>query len=439
MNTPIVALIGQPNVGKSSLFNLLAGKKSAIVSAKSGVTRDRQFAKVSIDDVPFWLVDTAGLASDTDKLSDAMYAQTRIAAKQADLVILMVDGSLQCTHIDIALARDIQKTKTPTLLVINKLDKSDPTLINTYRRIGMKDIISLSCITKSGLSDLQTSICDNIPHVEDEPLAKKPVITIVGKPNAGKSTLSNHYAKEDRCIVSHIPGTTRDAISMDLSHKGVDYTLIDTAGMRRKARIHEEVEQYATQDTLRAIDDSHTIIHLLDAQMDIARQDFRIIHLCLDLGKSVVIAINKIDCLNKPARIRFKADLGIALPHLKQIPVIEISATDGRHTHQLMKCALDLADSMQKTFGTAQLTRILERTVKRTPPPSRLGRPINLRVAHISRQSPLEITIRGKRTSYLPTSYTRYLVKSFTQALDLHGRLLQIKCQSDHNPFDPAK
>lgn len=437
MSTPIISLIGQPNVGKSSLFNLFVGKKSAIVSAQAGVTRDRQFSKVNIDETPAWIVDTAGLSRDQDKLSAAMYEQSRLAASQADLVLLMVDGSMQCHQEDIKLARFIQKSKTPMLLVINKQDIAKPEQLDSYRKVGIKQIYTVSCTNKLGIQELKTAILENIPHIEEEELPKSPTITIVGKPNAGKSTLSNHYAKEDRCIVSNIPGTTRDAISINLEHKGQAYTLIDTAGMRKKARINEEIEQYATANTLKAIDEAQTVIHLVDATDHIARQDFRIIHLCLDMGKSVIIGINKIDCLGMNQKKLFRHDLGIALSHLKNIPIIELSATQGRNTHQLMKQAISQAIDMKKTFNTSKLTRVLEKLVKTTPPPTRLGRPINLRMAHVSRQYPLEITIKGKRTGYLPKSYIRYLTNGFLAHLALTGRTVKLKLVSDHNPYDP--
>lgn len=436
MSTPIVTLIGQPNVGKSSLFNLIVGKKAAIISAQSGVTRDRQFAMVNTNEHNFWLVDTAGLAAENDKLSSAMYEQSRIAASQASLVLLVVDGSQACHHNDISLARYIQKSKTPVILVVNKEDITDPETLQSYKRMGISNTLQISCKTKKGHTELQQTIIDAVPHKpDDESFQEKLTVTIVGKPNAGKSTLTNHYAQEDRCIVSNIPGTTRDAISISLEHKGVPYTLIDTAGMRRKARINEEIEQVATSTTLRAVESSHTIIHLIDATEDIARQDFRIIHLCLNMGKSVVIAINKIDCLNQEARKKLKTNINIALSHLQYIPIVEISATQSRHTNQLMKLALKLAESMQRTFSTSMLTRVLEKLVKTTPPPTRLGRPINLRMAHVSRVNPLQITIRGKRTSHLPKSYIRYLEKGFIQQLELHGRQIQLNLQSDHNPF----
>ncbi|MCP8351861.1 ribosome biogenesis GTPase Der [Candidatus Synchoanobacter obligatus] len=437
MNTPIVALIGQPNVGKSSFFNLLAGKRSAIVSAKAGVTRDRQFSKIQLDNVPLWLVDTAGLSRHQDKLSSAMYEQSRMAAAQADLVILMTDGSTMCQSEDIELARFIQKSKTKVLLAVNKHDLADPNDLETYRKIGMKEIFSISCMNKHGIDALKSAILENITHVEEEIQTDTPIVSIVGKPNAGKSTLSNHYAKEDRCIVSKIPGTTRDAIAIDLEHNKTPYRLIDTAGMRKKARIHEEIEQYATSTTLRAIDEAHTVIHLIDATEHIARQDFRIIHLCLDMGKAVVIGVNKIDCLSKSAKALFKKDLSIALKHLKQVPIVELSATQGKNTYQLMTQAITLAKGMNRTFNTSMLTRVLEKLVKRTPPPTRLGRPIQLRMAHTSKQYPLQITIRGKRTSYLPKSYIRYLTNGFLQELQLTGRHIHLVLESDHNPFAP--
>lgn len=437
MNTPIIALIGQPNVGKSSLFNLLVEKKSAIVSAKAGVTRDRQFSKISINDAPLWLVDTAGIADESDKLSTFMYQQTEQAIAQADLIVLMVDASQTATHHDIQLARQIQKSKKSVLLVLNKSDL--PSSFESYQKLGISNQIHISCQTKQGLSDLKTQIYDHIEHVEEETLPEKPTITIVGKPNAGKSTLSNHYAKEDRCIVSNIPGTTRDAIAIELEHKGTPYTLIDTAGMRKKARISEEVEQYATANTLRAIDKAHTIVHLIDATENIARQDFRIIHLCLEMGKAVIVAINKIDCLSTKNRSETRKDIQYELKHVPSLPIIEVSATQGRHTQKLMELAISLSDNLKKTYSTSYLTRILEILVKRTPPPSRLGRPINLRLAHVSRQYPLEITIRGKRTSYLPKSYLRYLKKGFIEKLELTGQIINLKLTSDHNPYDDKK
>jgi GTP-binding protein len=434
MNTPIVSLIGQPNVGKSSLFNLLVGKKSAIVSATAGVTRDRQFSKIEIHDTPLWLVDTAGIANEHDKLSNAMYQQSEQAIEQADLILLMVDQNEPCGIDDIKLARSIQKNKKKVILILNKSDGKDPQADN-YLKMGIEHHISISCLQRSGLNTLRESILEYIPHVTETLSPDHPTITIVGKPNAGKSTLSNHYAKEDRCIVSSIPGTTRDAISIELEHKNMPYTLIDTAGMRKKARIHEEIEQYATSTALRAIDKAHTVIHLIDAEENITRQDFRIVHLCLDMGKAVIIAINKIDTLSKPKRTEVRKDIEYELKHIPFVPIIEISASQGRYTQKLIELAIRIGKDLSTTYATSYLTRTLEKLVKKTPPPSRLGRPINLRMAHISKQCPLEITIRGKRTSYLPVSYERFLVKGFISNLKIVGRLIKIKFETDHNPF----
>lgn len=435
MNTPIVALIGQPNVGKSSLFNLLVGKKSAIVSAQAGVTRDRQFSKIQIEDAPLWLVDTAGILKDSDKLIDSMLRQSEQAISQADLILLMVDQGQPLEPHEIQLARHIQKSKKRVILVLNKSDKKT-SHADTYRKMGITHQISISCRQNVGLDSLQAAIYENIDHVTEEKLSDKPVITIVGKPNAGKSTLSNYYAKEDRCIVSNIPGTTRDAISIDLEHKGKPYTLVDTAGIRRKAKIQEEIEQYATGITLRSIDSAHTVIHLIDAQENIARQDFRILHLCLDMGKAVIVAINKIDTLSTHQRSEVKKDIEYELKHLPFVPIIEISASEGRFTQKLIELAIQLASSLQEEYATSYLTRILEKLVKKVAPPTRLGRPINLRMAHVSKRSPLTITIKGKRTSYIPESYKRYLTKGFIEQLGIVGRLVKLKLESDHNPYD---
>lgn len=433
-HTPIVALIGQPNVGKSSLFNLLVGKRAAIVSAQAGVTRDRQFSKIFIKDSPLWLVDTAGIAKDKDKLIHAMLNQSQQAIEQADLVLLIVDQNQAIEPHEVQLARHIQKTKKSVILVFNKADTKDPR-IDTYLKMGIDNTISISCKQKTGIDELQEKIHAAIPHVKEEELSDTPIITVVGKPNAGKSTLSNHYAQEDRCIVSNIPGTTRDAISIDLEHNNKPYTLIDTAGMRKKAKIYEEIEQYATSIALRSIDKAHTVIHLIDAEENIGRQDFRIIHLCLDMGKAVIIAINKIDILSTKERTEVRKDVEYELKHLPFVPIIELSASKGRNTKKLIQLAIELASDIKKTYSTSYLTRILEKLVTNVVPPTRLGRPINLRMAHISRQLPLTITIKGKRTSYLPESYKRYLTKGFIKHLKIIGRLIQLKLETDHNPY----
>ncbi|UTC24885.1 ribosome biogenesis GTPase Der [Candidatus Comchoanobacter bicostacola] len=435
MSLPIISIIGRPNVGKSSLFNALSNKKSAIVSNKSGVTRDRQFTRISINQSDIWLVDTAGLGDESDKLSSSMLRQSWAAAGQSDLVLFTVSDSLHPN--DVTIIRKIQKQKTPIILLINKCDltKHPEILLQEFASLGVKEVQLVSATQQTGLNDLKTMIADHMPESISIEESDTPTISLVGKPNAGKSTLLNYYAKEERCIVSPIPGTTRDSIKIEHEHQGKMYHLIDTAGMRRKARINEEIEHYATAHTLRAIESASTIIHMIDASENIARQDFRITHLCLDMGKSVIIAINKIDLLNQKERKLLQTDIKVALNHLPQIPIIELSAAQGRCTQKLIQLACSLCQSHNKDYPTSMLTRILERLVKNTAPPTRLGRPINLRMANQSRSNPLEITIHGKRTDYLPKSYVRYLQNGYIRQLNLKARIIKIKLKSDHNPY----
>jgi GTP-binding protein len=436
MSLPIVSIIGQPNVGKSSLFNALVGKKGAIVSNAAGVTRDRQFAALNLPSKQCWLVDTAGIAQKGDKLTQKMCEQSWQAAEQSDLNLFVVAEALH--EEDVRLIRQIQKLSKPLLLVVNKIDLTPKgkDLLQEFARLGCKNIMLVSATAKTGINELRTYIEAHIPNNEEETdIQSLHQIALVGKPNAGKSTLTNHYAKEDRCIVSPIPGTTRDAIKIEHQHQGKTYELIDTAGMRRKSKIHEEVEQYATSHTLRAIESASVIIHLVDATEHIARQDFRIAHLCLDMGKAVIIALNKIDLLNKDQRRALLSDLKIEMRHMSVVPLIEISASQGRNTQKLMSMAVNFCHDLEQGFSTSQLTRMLERIVKRTPPPTRLGRPINLRMVHLKSLMPLEIVIHGKRTSYVPRSYIRYLKNSFLKEMNIKGRHIRITLKSDHNPY----
>ncbi|MDC3180755.1 ribosome biogenesis GTPase Der [Gammaproteobacteria bacterium] len=435
MSLPIVSIIGQPNVGKSSLFNTLVGKKGAIVSNTAGVTRDRQFTTLLLNDKQCWLVDTAGIAQKGDKLTQKMCEQSWQAAEQSDLNLFVVAETL-CED-DVKLIRQIQKLSKPLILVINKVDlaKKGQDIEQEFARLGCKHILLVSATTKTGISDLREAIEEIIPIASDDSQASLHQIALVGKPNAGKSTLTNHYAKEDRCIVSPIPGTTRDAIKIEHQHQGKTYALIDTAGMRRKSKIHEEVEQYATSHTLRAIENASVVIHMVDATEHIARQDFRIAHLCLDMGKAVIIALNKMDLLNKDQRRLLLAEMKIEMRHMSVVPLVEISASQGRNTQKLMSMAVEFCHDLEQSFSTSQLTRMLERITKRTPPPTRLGRPINLRMAHLKQLMPLEVVIHGKRTSYIPLSYVRYLKNSFLREMNIKGRHIRIILKSDHNPY----
>jgi GTP-binding protein len=435
MSLPILSIIGQPNVGKSSLFNALVGKKGAIVSNAAGVTRDRQFAHITLQDKSCWLVDTAGIADKGDKLNQKMYEQSWCAAEQSDINLFVVAERL--TESDVKLIRRIQKLNKPLFLLINKSDlsKDHEQLTKEFSRLGCKSSYLVSATTKSGLEELRDAVVALLPQSESVTDSALHKIALVGKPNAGKSTLTNHYAKEDRCIVSPIPGTTRDAIHIEHMHNGVRYDLIDTAGMRRKSKIHEEVEQYATSHTLRAIENASVVIHLVDATEHIARQDFRISHLCLDMGKAVIVALNKMDLLNKAQRQLLLQELKIEMRHMAHVPLLEISASQGRNTKKLMSMAVSLCHDLDQAFSTSKLTRMLEKIVKRTPPPTRLGRPINLRMANMSKMMPLEIIIHGKRTSYIPDSYIRYLKNSFLKEMNIKARNIRIILKSDHNPY----
>lgn len=434
MSLPIVSIIGRPNVGKSSLFNALVGHTAAIVSNRSGVTRDRQFTKLKIDEHNVWLVDTAGIAQDSDKLTNKMCEQSWQAADQSDLNLFVV--AEQLNDADVKLIREIQKKGKPLVLLINKADlsKDHEALINEFARLGVKEPRLVSATTKTGIQSLREHIQSLVPAVSP-PEVDTHTIALVGKPNAGKSTLINLYAKEDRCIVSPIAGTTRDSITIEHEHGGQKYYLTDTAGMRRKSRINDDIEQYATGHTLRSIENASVVVHMIDATESVTRQDFRIAQLCLEMGKAVIIAINKIDLLNKQQRQLLAHDIKVALHHIPHIPTFELSASQGRNTKQLMTLATGLCQEFEKRFSTSMLTRMLEKIVKRTPPPSRLGRPINLRMVHLSNAIPLEITIHGKRTSYVPKSYIRYLHNSFLKAMGIRARIIKIKLKSDDNPY----
>src|SRR5688572_13187767 len=372
---PLVALVGRPNVGKSTLFNALTRSRDALVHDEPGVTRDRNYGVCRIDpERPFVLVDTGGIAGDEEGLAGATARQSRAAAEEADLILFIVDGREGASALDDEILAWLRKVDTPTFLVVNKTDGLDAqAAIAEFARYGIKDVLGVSSAHKQGLDALMARTFAMLPEDGDaEVLDNDPErvrIAFVGRPNVGKSTLVNRILGEERMIASEVPGTTRDAIAVDMERDGRPYRLIDTAGLRRRAKVEEAVEKFSTFKTLQAIENCQVAVVLLDAGEGVTDQDATVLGHVLEAGRALVIAVNKWDNQTTYHREQAMSMLARKLSFAEWAERITISAKHGTGMRELFRAVNRAHASATKEFGTSETTKALEIAVQAFPPP----------------------------------------------------------------------
>jgi GTP-binding protein len=433
---PVVAIIGRPNVGKSTLFNRLSGRKLALVDDQPGVTRDRREADASLGGVPFRVIDTAGLEDVRDSSMEArMRRQTEQAVRDSDVVLFVVDAREGITALDQVVAHDLRRQKTPIILVANKAEgRAGIPGIGEAHTLGFGTPIALSAEHGEGLSDLYDALA---PYIEEPRLegAEEPVedddeggsgrihVAIVGRPNAGKSTLMNALLGEERVLTAPEAGTTRDAIAVDFEHGGRAFRLIDTAGMRRRARVSERVEQMAVDDALRAIRLAHVVILVLDAEAVLDKQDLTIARWVLEEGRALVIAINKWDAVKdrKASQQRLSDRLQTSLAQVVGIPTVTISALRGQKLDALMDAVQNIYDVWNRRVSTGQLNRWLEAMREAHQPPLAAGRTNKMRYITQVKARPPTFALFCSQPDELPDSYQRYLVNGLRGPFGLEG------------------
>ncbi len=437
--TPIIAIVGRPNVGKSTLFNCLTRRRDAIVSDQPGLTRDRHYGAADLEGRPVLLVDTGGIGEEEGGIDAVMSGQTRTAMSEASLVLFVVDARSGLTPVDEQIAAELRRAGVPLLLVLNKTDGLDASVSALeFYDVGMGDPVPVSAAHGRGVRTLAARCAELMPApgdaAEEEDVGAIRV-AVVGRPNVGKSTLINCLLGEERVIVYDEPGTTRDSISVPFRRGKQEYRLIDTAGVRRKGRVQEHVEKISVLKTLQSIQEAHVVILVMDASQGIADQDLHLLGQVLDAGRGLVIATNKWDAVEREDRERILAELDRRLHFIGWARVHRISAREGHGVSAMMRSVHQAWRNAGAEWETSRLTRLLEDLIAAHAPPAVQGRRIKLRFAHQGGSYPPKIVIHGNQTDHVPDSYRRYLENGFRKQLSLQGTVLRIEFKTGENPF----
>ncbi len=440
---PVIALVGRPNVGKSTLFNRLTRSRDALVADLPGLTRDRHYGEGRIGERPFLVIDTGGFEPVAKEgIMHEMALQTRQAVAEADVVVFIVDGRQGLTPHDKTITDYLRKTGRKVMLVVNKSEGMKYTSVTAdFYELGMGDPYVISAAHGDGVHDLVSEALDfafaNRPDEEDEP--EHPdhgiKIAIVGRPNVGKSTLINTLVGEQRVIAFDMPGTTRDSIEVPFERDGKKYTLIDTAGIRRRGKIFEAIEKFSVVKTMQSISDANVIVLLLDAQQDISEQDAHIAGFILESGRALVVAVNKWDGLQTDQRDQVKTDLDRKLDFLSFAKTHFVSALKGTGISQLMKSVDAAYAAATANLSTPRLTRALQEAIEKQEPKRKGSTRPKLRYAHQGGQNPPIIVIHGNALEAVSDPYKRYLEKHFRDTFNLVGTPVRIEFKSGKNPF----
>jgi GTPase len=438
---PVIALVGRPNVGKSTLFNVLTASRDAIVADVPGLTRDRQYGFARLGPVPSIVIDTGGLIENPTGIEAQMRAQTERALSEADRLVFLVDARAGLTPQDLFVARELRRSGKPVTLVLNKAEGLDPDLAAVdFHALGFGAPLVISASHGQGCEELMEHVLEGFPSAAPEPEEQGAIrVAIIGRPNVGKSTLVNRLLGEERVIASEQPGTTRDSILVPFARDGRDFILIDTAGLRRRARVEDVVERASVAKTLQAIDEAPVVILVLDAHEGIAEQDASVLGLALQRGRALLIAVNKWDGIAPERREEVERQLSLKLDFVPFAPLHFISARHGSGVGELMAATVSAYEAAMRTLPTRELTRTLEAAMTAHQPPLVRGRRIKLRYAHQGGRNPPRIIIHGNQTASVPEAYTRYLANVFRKAYDLFATPVFIEYRTDANPYAREK
>ena len=436
---PVIALVGRPNVGKSTLFNQLTRSRDALVANLPGLTRDRKYGEARVGSRPFVVIDTGGISGDEAGIDAQMAGQSLVAIEEADAVLFMVDAREGLNAADQALAKHLRQRNKAFHLVVNKIDGLDEDVaLSDFYTLGVESVFAIAASHGRGVRSMIEQVLAGFPVEDEAPRDARPDsirVAVVGRPNVGKSTLVNRLLGEERVVVFDQPGTTRDSIYIDYERDGRQYTLIDTAGVRRRKNVKETVEKFSIVKTLKAVDDAHVVVLVMDAHEGIVDQDMHLIGHCVEAGRGLVLAVNKWDGIDPDQRAWIRTELDRRLQFASYADVHYISALHGTGVGHLYK-SIDAAHrSATRKLNTNQLTRILEGAVHDHPPPMVNGRRIKLRYAHAGGQNPPLIVIHGNQTGKVPTSYQRYLEKVYRRELALAGTPVRIEFRTGENPY----
>lgn len=443
---PTVAIIGRPNVGKSTLFNRLVGKRLALVDDLPGVTRDRREGDAHLLGLDFRVVDTAGYEDeDAVTLPGRMRQQTEAAVRQADVALFLIDARAGIVPLDEEIARWLRGAETPVVLVANKAEgRAGESGVLESLALGLGDPVQLSAEHGEGVADLFEALLPYLegedagePEEDDESPDAPLKLAIVGRPNAGKSTLVNRMLGEDRMITGPEAGITRDSIAVDWEWQGRRVRLIDTAGMRKRAKVQEKLERLSVMDAMRAVDFAEVVVLLLDATRGLEVQDLKIAARILEEGRALVIALNKWDVAEDASRLfnGVRAALDEGLAQVKGVPLMTVSAATGKGVDQLLEGAFTTREAWSRRVGTGELNRWFERAVEANPPPAPGGKRIKLRYITQAKTRPPGFVLFGTRVDQLPESYQRYLVNGIRRELGFGAVPVRLTLRAPKNPF----
>ena len=446
MPIPTVAIVGRPNVGKSTLFNRLVGKRLALVDDRPGVTRDRREGDANLLGLEFRVIDTAGFEDeDPVSLPGRMRQQTEAAVRDADAALFLIDAREGLTPLDEEIGRWLRAESTPVIVVGNKAEgqAGESGILDAYR-LGLGEPIPVSAEHGEGVADLFQALLPHVEHehfdaAEDELDAEHPLkLAIVGRPNAGKSTLVNRMLGEERMITGPEAGITRDSISMKWEWEGRPVQLVDTAGLRKRAKVDDKLERLSAADTRRAIDYAEVVVLLLDATRGLEAQDLKIASQVIEEGRALLMALNKWDVAEHASSLfnGVKAALNEGLAQLRDVPLLTVSAKTGKGTDTILKVAFDLREAWSRRVPTGELNRWFESAVEANAPPAPKGQRIKLRYITQVKSRPPSFVVFGNRTDELPESYRRYLLDAMRRDLKFEPVPIRLEFRGRSNPFD---
>jgi len=431
-----IAIIGRPNVGKSTLFNKLTKSRQAIVSDFSGLTKDRNYGYISFGEKKSLLIDTGGIAQDDTILNEDIAEQAWIAAEEANLIIFLVDGSQNLNKQDLDILIRLRKLNKTFITVLNKMDKKSNSLIEEdLNKKGISDFFEISAEHSKNILDLRSHIKNTLPNEQIEiPDGKK--IAILGRPNAGKSTFINKFIKEDRLIVSEIAGTTIDSISIPFSVNGNDFIFIDTAGIRKGYRNAHKIEYFSYVRAMHSVETCDVVIFMCDASEGLVDQDLKIINMVTEMGKPIVLALNKMDLLSKKQKDALYESKKFQSNFLDDYLKIEISGIKGRGFKKLFAITNNVIDNAQKKYSTSSLNKLLEKFISQSAPPSVNGRQLKLKHVHFGGINPTTLVIHSNQDKKIPQNYRKYLENSFRSSLKLQSIQLKLIFRKSDNPYE---
>ena len=436
---PVIAIVGRPNVGKSTLFNKLTKSRDALVADYAGLTRDRKYGDGKLGTFGYIAVDTGGLNGESEVLDTRMQAQAWQAVEEADAVVFLVDGRDGLTPVDVEIADQLRRSNRPVCVTVNKTDTLDEAQIAAdFYELGLGTPFCIAAAHNRGLLKLLNAVEELLPVTEEADSDAEDDgmrLAIVGRPNVGKSTLINRIVGEERVVAFDLPGTTRDSINVPFERDDQQYTLIDTAGVRRRGKISDRVEKFSVIKTLQAIDECNVCIMLLDATERITDQDLNLLGYIIDKGRAVIVAVNKWDGLPAEQRDQIKNDISRRLDFLSFTSIEFISALHGTGVGNLFQLANRAYESAMIDMSTPELTRMLEYAIEQHQPPLVRGRRIKMRYAHQGGSNPPVIVVHGNQTQRVPDTYQRYLGNFFQRELKLFGTPVRIDFKTSDNPY----